>query len=148
MKPGERAPEVNHTRIGTGEDIRLQSALGYDGRYNVVVFTGEPHLTSTDIVRLRAWVDARQRQGNDKALYDMFTIIASGGVGAAEVLGCQPFGKAYFDATRQAHEIYGIDTARGAVMILRPDGYIAAMTPLKDAGVAIASYFDQVFGKI
>jgi phenol 2-monooxygenase len=46
--------------------------------------------------------------------------------------GVRPFGRAYFDSTRQAHEVYGVDPARGGIVVFRPDGWIGTVVKMDD----------------
>jgi hypothetical protein len=41
------------------------------------------------------------------------------------------------------HKKYGIDESEGAIIAVRPDGYVGAIVPLKEEGwLALADYFD------
>lgn len=55
-------------------------------------------------------------------------------------MGVRPFGKAYFDEGRQAHEMYGVDIEQGAIVVFRPDGWIATVARL-DGLEGVEGYF-------
>lgn len=46
----------------------------------------------------------------------------------------------YFDPFRAAHETYGIDMQRGAIVVFRPDGWVATVVGLEEASV-LGDYF-------
>ena len=71
------------------------------------------------------------------------TIIAGTGLQADEMLGVEKFGRAYYDVDHTSHAKYGISTAEGAVLVVRPDGILAFAAGL-DRGEKIGTYFDGV----
>jgi phenol 2-monooxygenase len=124
----------------------LLGALPNDGRFNLVVFTGKTYLTGSSLVGLSKTLDASVLSsfGRIRSVVTMTTVILREATGAAEVMGCDRFGTGYLDMTRQAHDAYGIDDARGAVLLLRPDGYLALATDISTAAGDLSEYFARL----
>jgi phenol 2-monooxygenase len=66
---------------------------------------------------------------------DFLTILAGTAANAWHLLGTEPFGRVYYDTDSSAHERYSIDREEGAVVILRPDGWIGAILELEATGI-------------
>ena len=66
-----------------------------------------------------------------------------------EFLDHNPLGHAYFDhVDRTAYQQYGIGT-EGAVVVLRPDGWIGTMIKLGiEAIKELETYFGRIFSEI
>jgi phenol 2-monooxygenase len=126
--------------------------LPNDGRFNLVVFTGKTYLTGPSLVALGKALDASllssssSSSSSDKvhSVVTMTTVILGEAAGAAEVMGCDPFGTGYLDTTRRAHDAYGIDDAKGAVLLLRPDGYLALAMDISTAAGDLSEYFARL----
>lgn len=125
--------------------------LPNDGRFNLVVFTGKTYLTGPSLVALGKALDASLLSSSlsswsDKvrSVVTMTTVILGEAAGAAEVMGCDPFGTGYLDTTRRAHDAYGIDDAKGAVLLLRPDGYLALAMDISTAAADLSEYFARL----
>ncbi|KAL0939545.1 FAD binding domain protein [Colletotrichum truncatum] len=55
-------------------------------------------------------------------------------------------GETFYEEPQHAYEKYGVDPAKGAVVGLRPDGYVGLVVPLGHDGVQeIQSWFDGIF---
>lgn len=65
---------------------------------------------------------------------------------AYEVLHREPLGSVYFDdPEHSAHTRYGVDVAIGAVVVIRPDGWVGTMTGLESGAVQeLEGYFGDV----
>lgn len=57
-----------------------------------------------------------------------------------------PFGKVYFDEKVQAHEIYGVDWDRGAIVVFRPDGWVGTTVGLDEVD-KLGVYFEDILEK-
>ena len=53
------------------------------------------------------------------------------------LLDDEPF---YSHSTSKGYEVYGIDPAQGAVVVVRPDGYVGLIAPIEDA-IDVGQYF-------
>jgi phenol 2-monooxygenase (NADPH) len=143
--PGQRAPDCKVSRVGTAEAVWLQrTALINDGRFNLVVFTGETARTLPSLQHLQSYLASDKsftKRFPARKLFRFTSIILGEGIGAEEYTGIAPFGVPYFDPLRVAHETYGVDTTRGAVAVFRPDGYVATVVGLEETSV-----LDDYFG--
>lgn len=141
-KPGERGPDVAVSRVGTAERVRLQKALPNTGAFQILIFTGNLAETRTSLSALRGELDGPSSflATFSKTLFKFTTIIAGEGIGAEEYCGFKPFGRCYFDPCREAHEVYGIDPTRGAMLVLRPDGIVGTVLGLGEARL-LKEYF-------
>ena len=74
---------------------------------------------------------------------DFLTILADTAANAWHLLGMEPLGRVYYDHDRSAHRRYDIDPNEGAVVILRPDGWIGAFFELEgiDVIAKLEAYF-------
>ncbi|KAK7032807.1 pentachlorophenol 4-monooxygenase, partial [Favolaschia claudopus] len=146
--PGERAPDVYLTTIGTGDRIRLQQILKNEAKFHIVVFTGNPNLSRPSLVALKAALDSPAaffRAYPARRVFRFTTIVAAHGNCTIDVLGMSAFGGgcAYWDAEGHAHEMYGVDEARGALVVLRPDGWVGCVTALEHSQ-DLAAYFAEI----
>lgn len=73
-------------------------------------------------------------------VFRFVTVIAGEGIGAAEYLGVEPWGRAAFDPTSVAHTVFGVDAGKGAIVVCRPDGYVGKVVGL-DQPELLADYF-------
>ena len=60
-----------------------------------------------------------------------------------EALGVERFGRACYDVDHSAYTRYGISTAEGAIVVLRPDSILAFAAGL-DQGADIGTHFDAI----
>ena len=136
IKPGSRGPESYLTRLGTNEKMPLQRLMPNKANFHVVIFAGEPRHTMVKLKKLRLHLDLP----NSASFVDAFgrnivktlTVFAVSGIAASEVMGgIKSFGRSYYDITQEAHQVYGIDVAMGALVVFRPDGYIGHITGLE-----------------
>ncbi|KAM0749233.1 hypothetical protein T439DRAFT_326968 [Meredithblackwellia eburnea MCA 4105] len=140
IQAGDRSPDVKVSRIATNEQVRFQKLIPNNGRFNIVIFTGNPTLTLPALKMLEAGFTQLKSRFPAKKLFSFLTIISGEGIGAAEYLGTKPVGTAYFDPFRGAHEVYGIDPTRGAIVVFRPDGYVGRVVQLTDV-ITLGEYF-------
>ncbi|KAJ7593451.1 FAD binding domain-containing protein [Mycena floridula] len=158
INPGQRGPDVMLSSIGTGDPVRLHKILKNDAKFGIVVFAGNPAQTQKLLLSLQASLSRPESFIHcfDKVLFRFVTITSVSGNGGHEVLGITPFGqglsgkgfngKLYFDPLVQAHEIYGVDPHVGAVVVFRPDGWIAKSCALDNADV-LDQYFAGILEK-
>ncbi|KAH7878619.1 FAD binding domain-containing protein [Lentinula edodes] len=148
IDPGERGPDVYLTSLGTGDPLRLQKILSNRAKFSIVVFSGNTEYTRLALVDLRTTITALDSFVNvfPAQIFQWFTIPATFGNGGQEILGCHPFGKVYLDTEMKAHEMYGVDIRRGAVIVFRPDGWIGTVVPLSGVG-QLNHYFDAILNR-
>lgn len=145
IEPGERAPEGFVTRLGTNERVPLQRLMPNDGSFYVTVFAGVPAVTQAKLTNFRNYLDKTDEQtwANSfaKGTIKTVTVLSSGGVAAGDAMGgLKAFGKTYYDANQEAHQSYGIDPMQGALVVIRPDGYVGHVVALEKPE-ALLEYF-------
>ncbi|KAJ7510465.1 hypothetical protein B0H11DRAFT_1959225 [Mycena galericulata] len=122
--PGERGPDVYLTTIGTGDPIRLHQILKNEAKFHIVVFTGNPSLTRNALVALHTGLAAPT--SFTRAFPTRWA-----------------WGRVYWDAEGRAHGMYGVDEARGAVIVFRPDGWVGCVMALEDVQ-NLGAYFREL----
>ncbi|KAK8845282.1 hypothetical protein IAR55_005995 [Kwoniella newhampshirensis] len=142
VHPGERGPDATISRLGTNELTRLHRVLRNTGKFNIVVFTGYPAINQPRLTAFRSQTDALAKRFSQAGeLFEFTTLIAGSGISAVESLGQAPWGKTWFDHSGAAHTAYGVDRGTGAVVVLRPDGWVGAVIGL-DEEEQLVNYFD------
>jgi phenol 2-monooxygenase len=146
IDPGERLPDSTVHRVGTNDPTRLHTVFQNNAQFHVIVLTGNPFRPQA-LRNYHAFYVHSAREGSIKRYkraLRFITIIAGHDIGTTEILqGLPPLGIAYFDPLRKAHEAYGVDTSSGAVIVIRPDGFLGTAIRLgADSWKDIDSYFD------
>ncbi|KAL1969142.1 hypothetical protein VTN77DRAFT_396 [Rasamsonia byssochlamydoides] len=172
VSPGQRGPDVELQKPGTFETTRLQKETPNKACFYAVVFTGDPTYTSaivsTVFPALQSsflvpdlaspldldLVDNNNEEESDRKISTILswrTIIASSDTpiripSAFEFLGgIQPMGRAFFDRGHKAHTRYGIDIKQGAIVVLRPDGWVGTVLGLIErAGEELQTYLGRI----
>jgi phenol 2-monooxygenase len=144
VRAGRRAPDVLVRKPGSRLPTRLYELTKNNGKFWIIVFAGEPLRTAGSLKTLRKYLDSSdsftRRSSN---AFDFLTIIAGPGLQPDETLGVDKFGRAYYDVDHSAFARYGISTAKGAIVVLRPDGILAFAAEL-ERGEVIGRYFDDI----
>lgn len=145
VKPGERAPDVSLQKPATFEATRLQTVTPNVAQFYIVVFAGDVELTKqylsafTDSFPQSHWLFDTKHPISWLSIFD-----GPGGPSAFETLGGMPFGRVFYDADHSAHKRYGVCADKGAVLVLRPDGWVGTVTELGSGGiVALEAYFEK-----
>ncbi|OSD04725.1 hypothetical protein PYCCODRAFT_1433057 [Trametes coccinea BRFM310] len=161
MVVGERVIPQIFICAADGRPVELHDLLPADSRFKILVFGGDIAVAE-DLQTLREVINATIQPGNfvhrfgrDGAVFDMLCF-SSGKQQNVNYADFPPFygshwSKAFLDdilLTGQVggggYEKYGIDKHAGAVVIVRPDGYIGMVAPLSVHGVEeITAYFDN-----
>ena len=77
---------------------------------------------------------------------DFLTILTGAAANAWHILETEPFGRIYYDPDCGGHVRYGVDNGKGAVVVLRPDGWIGAVFELDvDVVPTLEGYFRSLF---
>lgn len=143
VRPGQRAPDVPLQKPATFEATRLQSATPNTATFYITLFAGDVAVTKPALAAFTSSVAGFQALLGHTAPISWVSIFSGpGGPSAYETLGGMPFGRVFYDETHAAHERYGIDVTKGAVIVLRPDGWVGTVVSLGgDAGDALEKYF-------
>jgi phenol 2-monooxygenase len=141
-KPGQRGPDVQLQKPGTFEVTRLHKETPNTAHFYIVVFAGEPEHTSLPLFALSKAVKSSIFLDDARLPISWLTIPAKSGPSAFELLGVTPFGKVFYDQKQTAHVRYGVDVRKGAVVVLRPDGWLATVATLgREAVRELERYF-------
>jgi phenol 2-monooxygenase (NADPH) len=145
VQPGQRAPDVVLQKPATFEATRLQSITPNVARFYIVLFAGDVSLTKPHLAAFSKAVENLGYLFDGNAPVSWISIFSGpGGPSAFETLGGMPFGKVFYDEDHSAHGRYGVDIAKGAVFVLRPDGWVGTVTELgHTAKDALTRYFGQ-----
>jgi len=131
VQSGQRAPDVTLQKPATFEATRLQKETPNLARFYVVLFAGDVALTKAPLSGFTESMSQSQWIGNSKPPISCISILhGPGGSSAYETLGGMPFGRVFYDRDGSAHKRYGIGVQRGAVLVLRPDGWVGATMEL------------------
>ncbi|KAJ7183205.1 FAD binding domain-containing protein [Mycena filopes] len=149
ISPGARGPDVYLKTIGTGDAIRLHQVLKNNAKFHIVVFAGNPALTRPALASMRAVLAAPSSFTHTfpaQRLLRFTTLAAAAGNSAMDVLGVPPLGdgRVYWDTEGAGHSMYGVDQARGAVIVFRPDGWVGCVVALEDVE-DLGKYFAEIF---
>jgi phenol 2-monooxygenase (NADPH) len=141
IKAGKRGPDCLLRAPGSQFPLRLFQLTKNMGAFFILIFAGQPLVTSSDIRSLREIIDrSRLLETLPKALYRILTIISGNAMNPDAVLGTKRFGDAYYDVDSSAHEKYGISINCGGIVVLRPDGILGTAANLND-WESIVRYF-------
>jgi phenol 2-monooxygenase len=125
IQAGKRGPDCLLRGPGSQLPLRLFQLTKNMGAFSILIFAGQPLVTSSDIRFLREVIDRNELlETHPQALYRMLTIISGNAMNADAALGTKRFGNAYYDVDNSAHEKYGISINCGGIVVLRPDGIL------------------------
>jgi phenol 2-monooxygenase len=143
VKAGQRAPDVTLQKPATFESTRLQTETPNTATFYIALFVGDVKRTKpalaafTNAVSTLPWLHDPEVPISWLSIFD-----GPGGPSAYETLGGMPFGRVFYDEDRSAHLRYGISAEKGAVVVLRPDGWVGAVVELDgSAGEKLKRYF-------
>ncbi|KAJ7251355.1 FAD binding domain-containing protein [Mycena rebaudengoi] len=145
---GQRMPPHVLIRAADFRPVNLQDLLPSDTRFKLLVFTGDEPATSGRLLDLAVAI-GEIRRGFGKPM-DVLTISSNRtNFNHTEVpAALRPhWSKVLLDHTGlrgteggDAYATFGIDSHTGAVICVRPDGYVGAVTPLGTTR-SISAYF-------
>ncbi|KAL1602361.1 hypothetical protein SLS60_005777 [Paraconiothyrium brasiliense] len=145
VQPGQRAPDVTLQKPATFEATRLQTVTPNVARFYIVLFAGDVAVTKHHLSAFASsflqshWLFDPKYPVSWISIFD-----GPGGPSTYETLGGMPFGSVFYDADHSAHERYGVRANEGAVVVLRPDGWVGTVTELGSAGkAALERYFQR-----
>ncbi|KAF1944861.1 FAD/NAD(P)-binding domain-containing protein [Clathrospora elynae] len=143
VQPGQRAPDVSLQKPATFEPTRLQTETPNTATFYVVLFAGDVKLTKPALASFTKTVSTLPWLQDSEAPIKCMSIFAGpGGPSAYDTIGGIPFGRVFYDENHSAHLRYGIATEKGAIFVLRPDGWVGTVLELdEDAGGKLEGYF-------
>ncbi|OAG01826.1 3-propionate hydroxylase [Paraphaeosphaeria sporulosa] len=147
IQPGQRAPDVTLQKPATFEATRLQTVTPNIARFYIVLFAGNVALTKeylsafTESIPQSHWLVDSKMPVSWISIFD-----GPGGPSAYETLSGMPCGRVFYDGDHSAHERYGVRADKGAVLVLRPDGWVGTVAELGSGGkAALERYFQRIF---
>lgn len=142
---GQRAPDVQLQKPATFETTRLQVETPNTATFYIALFAGDVAHTKlllskfTDAVSQVPWLF-----DPDLPIKWLSIFAGPGGPSAFETLGGMPFGRVFYDADHSAHLRYEVDVGKGAVFVLRPDGWVGTVIEMNDEA---PTKLERYFGK-
>lgn len=145
VQAGQRAPDVSLQKPATFEATRLQTETPNTARFYIVLFAGDVALTKSRLAAFTNSITSYQWFFDARLPFSWISIFdGPGGPSAYETLGGMPFGRVFYDSDHGAHARYGVRAETGAVVVLRPDGWVGTVTDLATEGAhALANYFQR-----
>ena len=144
---GARAPDVMVQKPGIRVPIRLYSVTKFRGAFNILIFCGDSTKT---MALIKQWQDHLTSEESYKSSYpaELFhhVVIAAtsnNNGAAAEKIGADGLGDVLYDVDATAYGRYGVSPEQGAVLVLRPDGVLAAACELTQGG-QVSAYFRRL----
>jgi phenol 2-monooxygenase len=145
ISAGQRAPDVPLQKPATFEATRLQVETPNTATFYIALFAGDvahtKHLLAefTEAVSKLSWLF-----DSDLPIEWLSIFAGPGGPSAFETLGGMPFGRVFYDEDHSAHQRYGIDIQKGAVFVLRPDGWVGTVVSMDDGAAGkLENYFSR-----
>ncbi|KAI0675863.1 FAD binding domain-containing protein [Trametes maxima] len=158
---GERLIPHVFVRAADARPYDIQDVLPSDARFKVLVFTGNI-LDTAQAARVKALAEELDRpesfyhrfgHGDPSKVFDVLSISAAKkqDVNYTDLppLFRQHWSKVLLDDTDLyarvgggGYEAYGIDAQRGAIVVIRPDGYVGVVAPL-DGAKDVVAYFES-----
>ncbi|KAH9893375.1 FAD binding domain-containing protein [Cubamyces lactineus] len=158
---GERVVPHVFIRAADARPYNIQDLLPSDTRFKLLVFAGAI-ADAAQAARVRALADALDRResfyrrfahGDPSKVFDVLSISSAGkqDVNYTDLppLLRQHWSKVLLDDTDMyarvgggGYETYGIDPQRGAIAVVRPDGYVGMIAPL-DGLQDLDAYFNS-----
>lgn len=137
---GHRGPDALITAPGSQVPIRLHQVLKNTGKWDIIVFSGQPIVTEAKL--LQSLEALKEMQSTLPKGLLRFTIIIAGAYNDGRcVSGAARIGNFYYDGRYAAYDRYSISTTGGGIVVLRPDGLVGYAAPMDDTK-SIADFFN------
>ncbi|KAI0431500.1 FAD binding domain-containing protein [Xylaria sp. FL1042] len=168
---GMRFPSTQVVRVGDARQMWLTRALPADSRWHLVVFGGDiqDRDTATRLQKLGSDLDALVRaftssESDPDSVFNIILVLSSkranvelqtlpeiftpitGKWKLKNILKVFVDDESYNRTHGHAYDAYGVDPSRGALVVIRPDQYIARIGPLSDAH-SLDSFFSEFLHK-
>lgn len=145
VQAGQRAPDVPLQKPATFEATRLQTETPNTATFYIALFAGDVAQTKSSLATFTKAVSGVSWLSDADLPVQWLSIFAGpGGPSAFETLGGMPFGRVFYDEDHSAHQRYGIVIEKGAVFVLRPDGWVGTVVEMDDGAAAkLEKYFSR-----
>ncbi|KAI1282276.1 FAD binding domain-containing protein [Xylaria sp. FL0933] len=169
---GMRFPSAQVVRVGDARQMWLTRALPADSRWHILVFGGDIQDSDTalQLQKLGSELEALVRaftpsESDPDSIFNIVLVLSSkrtnvelqtlpeiftpitGKLKLKNILKVFVDDESYDKTHGHAYEVYGIDPNQGALVVIRPDQYIARIGPLNDVH-SLESFFSGVLNKI
>lgn len=131
ISAGRRGPDALIMAPGSRVPMRLYQVTKNTGQWCIIVFAGRPDITGDVVSKSVSELNALRARLPEKMIR-FITLFAGSVDGGDSAFGNPRIGNIYYDLDRAAHDRYTIATAKGGVVILRPDGILGYATSLDD----------------
>ena len=153
LKPGKRFLPVTLTRHIDGNEVNMLDEMQSDGRFHLFVFAGTT-LTSPDFASLSIYLASPESPltvFSSPQLVDLFLIHTWNHFAVSLPDLPAPFAqwshRVYEDPLGKAYASVGVSPKFGALLLVRPDGYVAMVTNPADAGGVMEFLKKFLFGR-
>jgi phenol 2-monooxygenase len=145
VQAGQRAPDVPLQKPATFETTRLQVETPNIATFYIALFAGDVARTKSLLATFTKAVSSVSWLFNPDLPIQWLSIFAGpGGPSAFETLGGMPFGRVFYDEDHSAHRRYGVDVEKGALFVLRPDGWAGTVVQMDEGAAAkLEKYFGR-----
>ncbi|KAH9231681.1 hypothetical protein K456DRAFT_1726656 [Colletotrichum gloeosporioides 23] len=139
---GYRTPDVPLKSPGASTPIRLQSIIHKNtGKWNVLIFAGRPFQQREKLTALREALKSTISLIKHAQTLSFTTIVSGTISNTWDVFDGFPPSFVYCDVDGQGHNSYGMSATSGGLVVLRPDGFLAATYPIEDVQ-EVAAFLD------
>jgi phenol 2-monooxygenase len=145
VQAGQRAPDVPLQKPATFDATRLQTETPNTATFYIVLFAGDVARTKSSLATFTHAVSEMPWLFDHVLPIQRMSVFSGpGGSSAFETLGGMPFGKVFYDQQHSAHQRYGVDIEKGAVFVLRPDGWVGTVVEMDgEAAGKMERYFSR-----
>ncbi|KAI1378772.1 FAD binding domain-containing protein [Hypoxylon crocopeplum] len=145
VRSGMRGPDIALFRPGTFDRTRLIRELPNVASFSVLIFATENMHAIPETQSLDPRNSPFLQYLVTKGCLTFITILPKRAPSPYELLEQEHLGRAYFDdEDGTAFRRYGVDHAIGAIVILRPDGWVGTVSALK-SGSEVEDYLRGIF---
>ncbi|KAJ5004015.1 Phenol hydroxylase [Colletotrichum sp. SAR 10_66] len=142
---GYRTPDVLLKSPGACTPIRLQSIIHKNtGKWNLLIFAGRPFQHREKLTALREALKSTNSLTKHAQTLSLTTIVSGTISNTWDVFDGLPPSFVYCDVDGQGHNSYGMSATSGGLVVLRPDGFLAATYPIEDIQ-EVAAFLDGFY---
>ncbi|KAJ3945513.1 hypothetical protein N0V92_013473 [Colletotrichum tropicale] len=139
---GYRTPDMLLKSPGASTPIRLQSIIhAKTWKWNVLIFAGRPFQQREKLAALREALKSTNSLTKRAQTLNYTTIVSGTISNTWDVFDGLPPSFVYCDVDGQGHNSYGMSATSGGLVVLRPDGFLAATYPIEDVQ-EVAAFLD------
>ncbi|KAL9112307.1 MAG: hypothetical protein Q9227_003425 [Pyrenula ochraceoflavens] len=146
--PGYRAPDVALAIPALLEHTRLQKQTPNRATFYILIFSGEVSKTAPRVRVLKDILAGSLPSSTPSKLpIEYLTISSTSAASTFTLFNAEPLGRTFFDNDGSAHKRYGVGVYDGAVVVVRPDGWIGTRIDLREPE-NVVRWLESYFGGI